>query len=193
MKNGTSFGALFICLLVFKLPPTELSCLKLWLRENFRSSETQKFKGVKVTRKVKTVKQKFCIKKTHVYNNSYELRSTAIKHRYKSAILSNTSSMGWKFWLVKIIGSAGTDRLGVWRVPEVDSWSTWTAVRPSPKSAHLDCTKQIRYNYTNTLNKFNTSSIIEHSFNTVLQRSSLRITIKNFQQFHRSFQRTTQL
>ena len=40
----------------------------------------QKVKGAKVTRKVKIVKRKFCIKKdTHVYNNCYELRSRAIK------------------------------------------------------------------------------------------------------------------
>ena len=50
-----------------KLPPIEFSCLKLWLRENFRSRETQKVKGVKVTRKIKIVKQKFCIKKTHMF------------------------------------------------------------------------------------------------------------------------------
>ena len=30
--------------------------------------------------KRKTVQQKICIKKTHVYNNCYELRSRAIKH-----------------------------------------------------------------------------------------------------------------
>ena len=39
-----------------------------------------KVKGVKVTRKVKIVKRKFCIKKTHVYNNCYELRSRAINN-----------------------------------------------------------------------------------------------------------------
>ena len=48
-----------------KLPPIEFSGLKIRLRENFRSRETQKVKGVKVTRKVKTVNQKFCIKKAH--------------------------------------------------------------------------------------------------------------------------------
>ena len=31
--------------------------------------------------KHKIVKQKICIKKTHVYNNCYELRSRAIKKR----------------------------------------------------------------------------------------------------------------
>ena len=44
-----------------KLPPIEFSCLQLWLRENFRSRETQNVKGVKVTQKVEIVKQKFCI------------------------------------------------------------------------------------------------------------------------------------
>ena len=33
--------------------------------------------------KRKTVKRKICIKKAHVYNNSYELRSRAIKHKNK--------------------------------------------------------------------------------------------------------------
>ena len=40
-----------------KMPPIEFSGLKLLLRENFRSLETQKVKGVKVTRKVKIVKR----------------------------------------------------------------------------------------------------------------------------------------
>ena len=71
--------AQFSFILNIQLPPIEFSCLKL--RENFRSRKTQKVKGVKVTRKVKTVKQKFCIKKTHVYNNCYELRSRAIKNK----------------------------------------------------------------------------------------------------------------
>ena len=45
----------------------------------------QKVKGVKVTRKVKTVKRKFCIKKdTHVYYNCYELRSRAIKNKLRA-------------------------------------------------------------------------------------------------------------
>ena len=39
----------------------------------------QKVKGEKVTQKDKIVKRKFCIKKTHVYNNCYELRSRAIQ------------------------------------------------------------------------------------------------------------------
>ena len=63
MKNGTSFGAHFHLTFSNKLPPIEFSCLKLWLRENFRSRKTQKVKGVKVTQKVKTVQRKFCIKR----------------------------------------------------------------------------------------------------------------------------------
>ena len=47
----------------------------------------QKVKGVKVTRKVKIVKQKFCIKKTHVNNNCYELRSRAINNFWHSVSL----------------------------------------------------------------------------------------------------------
>ena len=50
-----------------KLPPMEFSCLKLSLKGNFRSREMQKVKGIKVTRKVKIVKRKFCIKKTHTF------------------------------------------------------------------------------------------------------------------------------
>ena len=50
-----------------KLPSIEFSCLKLWLRENYRSRETQKVKGVKVNWKKKSVMQKFCIKKTHTF------------------------------------------------------------------------------------------------------------------------------
>ena len=57
----------FLFDLSIKLPPIECSCLKLWLRENFRSRETQKIKGVKITRKVKTVNRKCCIKKTHTF------------------------------------------------------------------------------------------------------------------------------
>ena len=50
-----------------KLPPIEFSWLKVWFREKVRSRESQKVKGVKVTRKVKIVKQKFCVKKTHMF------------------------------------------------------------------------------------------------------------------------------
>ena len=50
-----------------KLPPIEFSWLKLRLRENFRSRETQNVMGVKVTRNVKIVKRIFCIKKTHTF------------------------------------------------------------------------------------------------------------------------------
>ena len=78
-----------------KLPPIEFNCLKLWLRENFRSRETQKVKGVKVTRKVNTVKRK-CCKKTHVYNNFFSTR--AIKHNWPSVdvVLIACASCGIK-------------------------------------------------------------------------------------------------
>ena len=50
----------------------------------------QKVKGAKVTRKVKIVKRKFCIKKdTHVYNNCYEIRSRAVKHVYVDTYVGN--------------------------------------------------------------------------------------------------------
>ena len=45
----------------------------------------QQVKGVKVNQQVKIVKRKFCIKKTHVYNNCYELRSRAIKKSDKKS------------------------------------------------------------------------------------------------------------
>ena len=59
------FWRTFHLIFSIKLPPIEFSCLKLWLRESFRSRETQKVKGVKVTRKVKIVKRKFC--NTHTF------------------------------------------------------------------------------------------------------------------------------
>ena len=37
----------FLFAFSIKMPPIEFSCFKLWLRENFRSRETQKVKGEK--------------------------------------------------------------------------------------------------------------------------------------------------
>ena len=57
-----------------------------------KKREMQKVKGVKVTRKVKIVKRKFCIKKdTNVYNNCYELSSRAIyKVRQRPLLLDES-------------------------------------------------------------------------------------------------------
>ena len=71
---GAQINYSFQLTLSIKLPPIVFSCLKLWLRENFRSLKKQKVNGLKITRKVKTVKQKFCIKKTHTFTIIASLR-----------------------------------------------------------------------------------------------------------------------
>ena len=58
---------------------------------NFRSRETQKVKGLKVTRKVKTAKRKFCIKKTHTFTIIASLRE-----QLKNSSLLNTRWLSCK-------------------------------------------------------------------------------------------------
>ena len=73
-----TFSASFHLILSIILPPIEFSCSKYWLKENFRSRKTQKVKGLKVTRKIKTVKQNFCIKKTQKFTIIASLREQLI-------------------------------------------------------------------------------------------------------------------